>query len=166
MKAIEAPMKMGTLDVPRAAGLFARLDDGTLVGLALQAVQEFDGVLPMMAAGSGGRFNPAQTTTLLAYCYSRGIFSSEEIETRLPNDRAIAYINSGAKPDWHVLRRFRRDNCLLLLGVLTRLMELAAQHLGVLGLAAVPERWQAGFRAQALDRLRASIQADSFALDQ
>jgi Transposase domain (DUF772) len=152
-------------DVPRATELLARLDDASLIKLVLEAVHEFDPTLPREKPGGMRAFNAGQTTTLLVYCYARGIFSSEEIEARLPYDPAIGYICAGSKPDWHLLRRFRRDNSLLMLGVLTRLLELVSSQCGMLRTAVIPERWRNGFREQALDRLREAIQADCMAMD-
>lgn len=159
-------LRMNRKAVPRAGDLFELLDDATLIKVVLQAVHEFDIAFPASSSRTGRGVNVAQTTTLLAYCYARGIFSSEEIEARLPTDAAIAYINTGSKPDWHLLRRFRRENGLLILGVLTRLMELVSFHLGLLRTAAVPEEWENSFRAQAMDTLRESILTDSMAMDQ
>jgi hypothetical protein len=82
---------------------FARFGDWHLIKLVLEAVDSVDAYVP---ASSQADFNPAQIVTLLTYCYARGIYSSEEIEARLPNDKAIAYICAGVKPDWHLLRRF------------------------------------------------------------
>jgi len=155
----------GIAGVPCAAELLARVDDASLIKLVLEAVHEYDLAFPLNSSRERRDFNPAQTTTLLAYCYARRIFSSEEIEARLPYDPAIGYICAGNKPDWHLLRRYRRDNALLLLGVLTRLLELVTSQFGMLRTAVVPERWRAGFREQALDRLREAIQADCMAMD-
>lgn len=166
MKTLSASVSTAPVRAPKAAALFAQLDDATLIKLVLQAVEEFDIALPACRRPGGQGVNPAQTTTLLAYCYARGIYSSEEIEARLPYDAAISYISAGTKPDWHLLRRYRRDNSMLILGTLTRLMELAAWQAGVLYTAELPEAWRDSFRAQALEVLRASIQTDSMVMDQ
>lgn len=153
-------------EAPRAEGMFVRLDDQTLIHLVLQAVQEFDIAQPVPMSPGARAVNPSQITTLLVYCYARGIYGSEEIEARVPYDTAIAYISAGCKPDWHVLRRFRRDNSLLILGVLTRLMEIVAARLGLLRAPCVPQAWQESFRVQALVQLRDSIRTDCMVLDQ
>lgn len=165
----ESPQPMA----PRAFGItpcglaiVARLDDTVLIKLVLEAVHEFDSGVPVFPAGRSGAINPAQTATLLGYCYARGILSAEEIEARLPHDQAIAYICAGKKPDWHMLRRFRRDNTLLLLGILTRLLELAAFQTGASSSSSLPEHWRIAFREEALNRLRDAIHADSLAMDQ
>lgn len=151
---------------PRVSDLLGRVDDAALIKLVLEAVHEFD-VPEINTARSGSRsFTPTQTATLLVYCYARGIFSSEEIENRLSLDPAIGYICTGLKPDWFQLRRFRRDNALLVLGILTRLIELVSTQFGMIPSSVVPERWRHAFREQALDRLRDAIHADTMATDE
>lgn len=165
MKLSDQIAPRGRASVPCVADLLGRLDDGLLIKLVLDAVHEFDLELPASPMLQRQYFAAGQTTTLLTYCYARGIYSSEEIEARLPFDSAISYICAGSKPDWHWLRRFRRDNSLLILGVLTRLLELVSSQFGMLPTAVIPERWRNGFREQALDRLREAIQADCMAMD-
>ncbi len=146
--------------------LFDQLSGAALIKLVLEAVHEFDLTMPVRRLAKGRTFGPEQTATLLAYCYARGVYSSEEIEGRLSVDPGVAYICAGLKPDWHMLRRFRRDNALLLLGILTRLLELIAHQLGVLRVAEAPERVRTNFRQLAMNRLHDAIQADSMAMDQ
>jgi hypothetical protein len=128
-------------------------------------VNEFDVQSPARSVAPGRTLGAKQTATLLAYCYARGILSSEEIESRLPHDAGIAYICAGAKPDWHQLRRFRRDNALLMLGILTRLIELGSREAAPTRSVLLPERWRSAFREQALGRLQEAIQADCMAMD-
>lgn len=151
---------------PCGLAIVAQLDEEILIKLVLEAVHEFDSGAPVIPAGRVAAINPAQTATLLGYCYARNILSAEEIEARLPQDRAIAYICAGKKPDWHMLRRFRRDNTLLLLGILTRLLELAAFQTGASNSSSLPDYWRIAFREEALNRLHDAIQADSLAMDQ
>jgi hypothetical protein len=152
--------------VPNGLELLHHLGDSTLITLVLEAVNEFDLQSPVRPIARGRSFGAKQTATLLGYCYARGILSSEEIEARLSHDAGIAYICAGAKPDWHQLRRFRRENALLLLGVLTRLIELGAREAEPPRSVLLPERWRSAFREQALGRLQEAIQADCMAMDQ
>lgn len=152
--------------VPGSAEMFARLDDSALIQMVLQAVNEHDIACPPFSSGVGGAVNASQVTTLLAFCYARGIYSSQDIEAQAAHAAAVGYINAGTRPNWHLLRRFRRDNTSLVLGVLARLMELVAGKLYRPHNGELPAAWQTGFRAQALERLRASIQTDSVAMDQ
>lgn len=152
--------------VPNGLELLNHLSDPALITLVLEAVNEFDLQSPVRPGARGRNFGSKQTATLLGYCYARGILSSEEIEARLPHDAGIAYICAGAKPDWHQLRRFRRDNALLMLGILTRLIELGSREAGPTRGVLLPERWRSAFREQALGRLQEAIQADCMAMDQ
>jgi hypothetical protein len=151
---------------PNGLELLHHLSDSALITLVLEAVNEFDLQSPIRPVARGRSLGAKQTATLLGYCYARGILSSEEIEARLSHDAGIAYICAGAKPDWHQLRRFRRENALLLLGVLTRLIELGAWDAEPTRGVLLPERWRSAFREQALGRLQEAIQADCMAMDQ
>jgi hypothetical protein len=140
--------------------MFARLGDGQLIKLVLEAVDTVESFIPV---SSDPNLNPRQILTLLTYCYARGVYSSEEIEGRLPGDNAIAYICAGEKPDWHMLRRFRRLHVFLLTETLTQLLKLAAPVNGmsaerVPGLV-IPYEAHARFRVQL------AMQADSIAMD-
>ena len=55
---------------------------------------------------------------------------------------------------------------MLILGILTRLLELGARQTGAWRAAELPDRWRLAFREQALARLQEAIQADSLAMDQ
>lgn len=151
---------------PNGLELLNHLSDSSLITLVLEAVNEFDLQSPVRPIAPGRNFGAKQTATLLGYCYARGILSSEEIEARLSHDAGIAYICAGTKPDWHQLRRFRRDNALLMLGILTRLIELGSREAVPTRSALLPERWRSAFRQQALGRLQEAIQADCMAMDQ
>lgn len=162
-------VQSGEIDQPAAPNgleLLAQMDETSLIKLVLEAVHELDPGVTIDRAGGKTGFNAAQTATLLGFCYARGILSAEEIEARLPFDSAIAYICAGKKPNWHLLRRFRRDNALLILGILTRLLELGARQTGAWRAAELPDRWRLAFREQALARLQEAIQTDSLAMDQ
>ena len=151
---------------PNGLELLNYLSDSALITLVLEAVNEFDLQSPRQPIVRGRNFGAKQTATLLAYCYARGILSSEEIEGRLAHDTGIGYICAGAKPDWHQLRRFRRENALLLLGILTRMIELGPRESEPTHGTFLPERWRSDFRQQALRRLQEAIQADCMAMDQ
>jgi len=151
---------------PNGLELLNHLSDSALITLVLEAVNEFDLPSPHRPVARGRTFGAKQTATLLAYCYARGILSSEEIEGRLAHDTGIGYICAGAKPDWHQLRRFRRENALLLLGILTRMIELGPRESEPTHGTFLPERWRSDFRQQALRRLQEAIQADCMAMDQ
>ena len=52
--------------------------------------------------------------TLLTYCYATRLYGSADIEWAARNDATIRYICAHHFPDWHSLRRFRRNNRALL----------------------------------------------------
>jgi len=139
---------------------FARFGDGHLIKLVLGAVEAVDALVPV---SNRPDFNPAQILTLLTYCYARGIYGSEEIEMRLPTDPAIAYICAGEKPDWHLLRQFRRQNVFLLSETLVQLSRLAEPT----GDQTTASRQAADALVQrfARHRLQRAVQADSIAMD-
>lgn len=139
---------------------FGRLGDGHLIKLVLEAV---DCVEAFMPVSSRPDFNPAQVVRLLTCCYARGICSSEEIELRQPKDNAIDYICAGEKPDWHLLRRFRRQHTFLLIETLAQLFRLVAPVNGMLATEIVVP--QSDYQAQARLRLQLAIHADSVAMD-
>ncbi len=139
---------------------FARFGDGHLIKLVLEAVDSVDAFAPV---SNRPDVNSPQIVTLLTYCYARGIYSSEEIEMRLPNDKAIAYICTGVKPDWHLLRRFRRQHAALLIEALTQLIKLVTPLDALVGDESMA-RW-AQFHDEARRLLRLAVQADSIAMD-
>lgn len=51
---------------------------------------------------------PSALFTLLAYCYSTGLFASSEIEGRVESDKYLKYICAHSLPDESEIRRFRR----------------------------------------------------------
>lgn len=150
---------------PASQELFTQLGDAALIKLVLEAVHEFDLAMPARITAKNRAFGPEQTATLLAFCYARGIYGSEEIEGRLSSDPGISYICAGLKPDAYQLRRFRRDNALLLLGIFTRLLEMISQPTGVARPAGLPDHRRAAFRRLASSLLHDAIQADSMARD-
>ena len=140
--------------------VFNRVGDGQLIKQVLEAVDRVESFIPV---SSRPDFKPVQILTLLTYCYARGIYSSEEIEVRLPEDNAIAYICAGQKPDWHLLRRFRRQHIFLLTETLAQLFKLVAPVNGVCGDDIVSG--QTRYQKQARLCLQDAIQADSIAMD-
>ena len=166
VRTTESTWTPGEPHQPLGRDLFDQLSGVALIKLVLEAVHEFDLTMPARMLAKGRAFGPEQTATLLTYCYARGVYSSEEIEGRLSADPGVAYICAGQKPDWHMLRRFRRDNALLMLGILTRLLELISHQIGALRVAETPERVRTRFRQLAMNRLHDAIQADSMAMDQ
>ncbi len=55
-------------------------------------------------------YHPKQIVSILIYSYSRGVFSSREIERRSNEDLAFMYIAQMNCPNFRVLSDFRKDN--------------------------------------------------------
>jgi len=67
--------------------------------------------------------------TLLAYCYSSGLYSSRDIEWATRIDPMISYICAHQFPDWLAIRRFRRQNRRLLEQCLAGILESTSSQL-------------------------------------
>jgi hypothetical protein len=105
------------------------VDESAFVGLVLDAVQSacsFGGdsrrTTTHLPAGQ-----PRVLLTILAYSYAVGLYASEEIENRITTDSGLRYLSAGARPSWHDLRRFRRQNRKMLQGALSQVLQLARQ---------------------------------------
>lgn len=55
-------------------------------------------------------FVDRMTSALLIYSYGRGIYGSYDIASMAANDRQVLSLLEVEPPDWHWLRRFRRDH--------------------------------------------------------
>ena len=62
-------------------------------------------------SGIGQRaYHPKQVIAILIYAYSRGVFSSRQIERRCQEDLGFMYIDGPQCPSHRVLRDFRRQH--------------------------------------------------------
>ncbi len=59
---------------------------------------------------AGTTFHPLVLLALVTYSYSVGVCASEAIASRLSRDAAFRSLCGNSYPDWHSIRRFRRDN--------------------------------------------------------
>lgn len=91
----------------------------SLVRMTLEAIEQVkpDMKKPLFSTRWGAYQTP-MLLTLLTCAYARGFAGSRDIELAIPNDKALQYISMGQRPDWNVLRLFRRQykttiqNCL------------------------------------------------------
>lgn len=76
------------------------------------AVREVDEKLIRGVARSdaGLAFQPKTLLAMLTYCYSRGIYGSEEVEELMRRDVNFRALCQNEFPDARVIRRFRRHN--------------------------------------------------------
>ncbi len=141
-----------------AADLAEGLGAVRLTHLVLEAVQGLDGVQREFRSRpecEGYRY--PMLLTLLSYAYARGIYGSEEIETRVRTDGDLRYLCAQEFPDAEVLRQFRRRERAQLSGALRSLLNLALRSStpnAVLDVA-----------AEAARRMESAAAADSLALD-
>lgn len=96
--------------------------------------------------------------TLVAYCYSCGIFSSLEIESRSQLDCNVRYLSANDHPTWQQLRQFRRANGKRLEETIARVLQAVTEEIGQI----VPFSLCV---VEAARRLQLAIQADSAAMD-
>jgi hypothetical protein len=95
-----------------------------LMQLALEATEGVRiGSLEFSAGGGSPACPTRMLVTLMAYSYSRGIYSSQDIEDGVRRQADLRYLCAGDFPDANTLRRFRRQHWTELLGVLSRLIQ-------------------------------------------
>jgi transposase len=81
------------------------VSDRVLVRLALDAVQ----TVPLKTRKNAPEgISPQMMLTLLSYCYSVGIYGSQDIEWAVQHDRTVRYICAHNYPEWETIRWFRR----------------------------------------------------------
>ena len=83
-----------------------------LAGIVLNAVNTVDEATlhPALSPGETNLLSPRTMLGLLVYCYSIGVFRSENIEHRIATDETLQFLSAGSMPDGMVLRRFRHLN--------------------------------------------------------
>ncbi len=65
---------------------------------------------PLVQPKNGGGVPAEKMLGVVSYCYSKGIYSSEEIERKLMQDPAVRASCQGEVPRPEAIRRFRRLN--------------------------------------------------------
>lgn len=174
-----------TNHVPLPPSLATWFDKPTLVRLALEAVQETEGSAPANArqpseTAPGSEFR--ELLTLLTFCFATAVYGSRQIEFEATRDESIRYLSGRRELDGNVIRQFRRLHRERIHQSLTRLLRRAwerraasgwslvsteeadAYLLALLNLKTKVEPLER-FAADAAQRIRAAIQADSMALD-
>jgi len=109
--------------------------------------------LPDGSEGHGFRM----LLTLLAYAYSRGIYSSVELAERIAADADLRYLATGDRPSTTVLRQFRRQEGRLIRSALGRIFTFTTR-------LPAPNDWFLA-ESEASRRLELAMAADSYALD-
>jgi Transposase domain (DUF772) len=75
---------------------------------ASEAVKEYDH--PVVVPSNAAPLTPDELLGALAYCYTKGVFGSEDIEQRMLCDPEYRAALHGVVPDPTALRKFRRLN--------------------------------------------------------
>jgi hypothetical protein len=130
---------------------------------------------------NGAAFRPPTLLSLLAYAYLSGINGSRDIEAALGSNRGLRYLAANTAASGAVLRQFRRLNRAVLKKVLVNVLrtvwedrfskdDLSAST-GFSYVTQSLDRWleplrHPSFEADAEDRIRQAIMADSMALDE
>jgi hypothetical protein len=86
------------------------LGERQLLKMVLEAVQ---GVAPGRFSRKeirSAEFRPQMMLTLLTYCYTASSYGSYDVEWAISHDKTVRYICAHTYPDWHAIRRFRRQH--------------------------------------------------------
>lgn len=78
-------------------------------------------------------FHPSLMTKIIFYSYSRGVFSSRKIATKLYEDVAFVVLAGGNKPDFRTINEFRRWHIKSLPGIFVQILKLC-EKAGLVGL--------------------------------
>jgi len=78
-------------------------------------------------------FHPALMTKILFYAYSRGIFSSRKIASRLYEEVAFIVLAGGNKPDFRTVNEFRRRHIKTLSNIFVQILNIC-EKAGLVGL--------------------------------
>lgn len=65
---------------------------------------------PVLAPKTGNALPAKEMLGAVAYCYAKGVYTSEEIERKMLKDPELRAATKGEIPDAHSIRRFRRLN--------------------------------------------------------
>jgi hypothetical protein len=161
----------------------ACFDRTFLVTLVLESAQsvEWPSYTTNFGLGDGKFYRPQMLLTLLTYCYATGHFGSQEVEAGIERNLTLRYLSANCRPDWNVLRRFRRLNRERIEQCLTSTLAHAWEsqaadpdfkdHTDPGYLSCSLSRWTSrmvtpDFREEARQRVQLAIQSDSMALDE
>jgi len=129
-----------------------------LTHLALEAVQEGDELpVDFQSRMDRSRYSYPMLLTLLSYAYARGVYGSDEIESRLRTNADFQYLCAREYPEAETLRQFRRREWIRLNRTLARLLRLASAHCAPPG--------SIDFDSEASLRMERAAATDSLALD-
>jgi len=108
-------------------------DSNTITRLTLDAVSSVRGCTNNFHSPEQSycRLNDKMLLTLLVYSYATGLYASQEIEEALNSNATIKYLCARERPDWLVLRNFRRANRPLICMALVELFQASLEKRGL-----------------------------------
>jgi transposase len=65
---------------------------------------------PVVTPKAGNALPAEEMLGAVAYCYAKGVYTSEEIERKMMKDTELRAATGGELPDANTIRRFRRNN--------------------------------------------------------
>ena len=172
--------ELETCRAPRAGDMGSVIGEHALVALVLEAVQAAGDAIERGGSRSGIETapNPKMMASLLAYCYARELYGSEEIEEQIAEPTMVRYLCAGDYPTFDMLRCFRRRHRDILLFCLGRVLERVCNPASVTpasgerSLLPTPGAWGMGSglprtasQTEAERRIQLAAQTDSMSLD-
>ena len=93
------------------AGTTAPVDEGATMFIKKAAVETVgQSSQPVVAPISGNALPAEEMLGAVAYCYAKGVYTSEEIELKMRRDSELRAATGGELPDANAIRRFRKFN--------------------------------------------------------
>lgn len=102
--------RLGLLESP-SVRIISVIDSKTLAQLVLQAVGTVGSAeLNPPATGTTTAYHSRVLLAMLTYCYTIGVYGSQEVEEMMYADAEFRALCGMNYPDWRQLKRFRRRN--------------------------------------------------------
>lgn len=104
-------LNLSKLIASNESGLRAEADTSVTAFVARTAAEvTHHSGKPVLQPRNGGGISPQTMLGVVSYCYSKGIYGSEDIERKLLLDPAVQAACQGDVPRPEAIRRFRRLN--------------------------------------------------------
>src|SRR5678815_1747718 len=104
------------------------IEGPTLIRLAFEAVEATP--WPTAQRPQTDRTPEPVLRTLMAFCYSIGVFASRDIESAARLDPSIRYLCANDFPRWQDLRKFRRNYLVQLNETVARMLQIVCDEVG------------------------------------
>jgi Transposase domain (DUF772) len=94
-----------------SAGAQPNFDDSATIFIKKAAAETVEhSAKPVVAPVSNNALPAKEMLGAVAYCYAKGVYTSEEIERKMLTDPELRAATGGQIPDAHSIRRFRKFN--------------------------------------------------------